>query len=161
MDAVKVFEPTDEQIAAVKAQWSKTPTRRTVTKVTKVAKASTPKPTKEGAIWSDKLGGFFPLAWLDSPAVKAADGRPLQQNPLRQFKGQDGCVMTYNGGAWGNGSPIELQYAGKGGKPIKGYITIHAGMTVFNPMEAAPAIDNQPILLKPGMFYRVPAGMAE
>ncbi len=113
MDAVKVFEPTDEQIAAVKAQWSKTPTRRTVTKVTKVAKASTPKPTKEGAIWSDKLGGFFPLAWLDSPAVKAADGRPLQQNPLRQFKGQDGCVMTYNGGAWGNGSPIELQYAGE------------------------------------------------
>jgi hypothetical protein len=47
-----------------------------------------------------------------------------------------------------------------GGKFVKGFVKIVAGLTMFNPTEDG-APNNAQVLLQPGMTYRVPAGMAE
>lgn len=158
MAAIKVFEPSDEEVEAVKAQWSKkTPTRRQVVKV-KVSR-----PFVRGAMWSERLGGYFPLAWLDpqdSMRAAKADGQPpsLASNPIRQFRGEPGNVTNYAQLSFGNKQPIEVRF---NGRFIKGFVSIVALQTLFNPAEDAPEIDNQPVVLKPGMSYRIPAGMAE
>lgn len=166
-DAVKAYKPSKTSkratnlLAAIDAQER---AKKPATKAKPVAK-----PTKAGAMWSSKLGAFFPVAWLDvQPAAKAgdaktvmvggnpvdADGKPLKINPIREMKGGgEGAVWGHYGGAFGNNQPIELIV---NGKSVKGFVAYHANIAMFNPAE-----EGNVLMLKPGMLYRIPAGMDE